>query len=375
MPAFVIRHSEIRHSLRGFTLVELLVVIAIIGILVALLLPAIQAAREAARRTQCSNNLKNVALAAINYHDQHQHFPVDEDYYLSPAGSVQDVNVGQLTFQWRPITQMGGLPPEGLDGGGWIVRVLPQLEEQALYDQFNREDRGLGGGWHIFLGRTGMNWNDPEFRQALASQPAVLVCPSVGEFGGPQQNQYPYSSSTEVENAPVMVATTCYKGNAGDGHFEFTPPPDPPGFWTYNPLFQCYSGNDCVGIFWRSTFIRGGVKMREITDGTSKTILVGETSPEDGNSAAWSSDGDWAITAVQMNWDWRTDGYCIGANGPDPGIRTCWPRIRGFRSYHPSGAQFAFADGSVTYLSDSMNHLVFRALSTRQREEVVSDYN
>jgi prepilin-type N-terminal cleavage/methylation domain-containing protein/prepilin-type processing-associated H-X9-DG protein len=357
---------------RGFTLVELLVVIAIIGILVALLLPAIQAAREAARRSQCSNNLKNVALAAINYHDQNKHFPVDEDYYA--GNSVQDVDLSKLTFQWRARSLMGGDPPGGRDGGGWLVRVLPQLEEQALYDRFNLERFGLNGAWPFF--RTGMNWNDPAFRQTLAQQPQVLVCPSVGEFGGPRQDQYPYSggSDSHVDGAPVLVATTCYKGNAGDGHFEFTPPPDPPGFWTYSPLFQCYSGDDCFGIFWRTTYIRGGVKMHEVTDGTSKTILVGETSPEDSNSAAWSSDGDWAITAIQLNWDWRADGYCLGANGPDPGIRTCWPRIRGFRSYHPGGAQFAFSDGSVTFLNDSMNHLVYRALSTRQQAEVISGY-
>ncbi|HEY3394991.1 MAG TPA: type II secretion system protein, partial [Lacipirellulaceae bacterium] len=111
----------------GFTLVELLVVIAIIGILVALLLPAIQAAREAARRANCSSNLRNLALAALNYHDQRKHFPIDEDYYS--GNSVMDVNVASQTFQYVPRNNFG-VPPEGLDGGGWIARVLPYLEEQ-----------------------------------------------------------------------------------------------------------------------------------------------------------------------------------------------------------------------------------------------------
>src|SRR4051812_33233089 len=98
----------------GFTLVELLVVIAIIGILVALLLPAIQAAREAARRTGCSNNLKNLGLAALNHHDVMKHFPVSNGAAYSgesPAGVYQS-------------------------GAGWILNVLPQLEESVLYDQF-----------------------------------------------------------------------------------------------------------------------------------------------------------------------------------------------------------------------------------------------
>ena len=138
-------------------------------------------------------------------------------------------------------------------------------------------------------------------------------------------------------------------------------------------MFKCYIGNDCVGIFWRTTYIRKGVKMREITDGTSKTFLIGESSPEDGNSAAWSSDGDWAITAVQLNWDYRTAGECVGADGAlNPGLRSCWPLIRGFRSPHPGGVHFAFADGSVAFINDSIEHLAYRALSTRQMGEVVS---
>src|SRR5262245_39524284 len=115
----------------GFTLVELLVVIAIIGILVALLLPAIQAAREAARRSQCTNNIKNLALAAMNYHDAMKHFPVDRDIY-NDAPDIIDLNTGG----W--VTE----PPDPLrtarklDGSGWIVHVLPNLEEQALFDRF-----------------------------------------------------------------------------------------------------------------------------------------------------------------------------------------------------------------------------------------------
>src|SRR3954447_24167808 len=109
-----------RAAWKGFTLVELLVVIAIIGILVALLLPAIQAAREAARRTGCSNNLKNLGLAALNHHDAQRHFPVN-------MGIARDAPYNLEA-------------PAGVDqpGVGWILNMLPQLEEQPLFDQFKQ---------------------------------------------------------------------------------------------------------------------------------------------------------------------------------------------------------------------------------------------
>src|SRR5262245_60798460 len=111
---------------RGFTLVELLVVIAIIGILVALLLPAIQAAREAARRSQCSSNLHNIALAALNYEQAKKHFAVNENHDLQYG--IQNVD---LTTGARP--GVGSDPiaaSRKLGGGGWIVEVLPYMEEQ-----------------------------------------------------------------------------------------------------------------------------------------------------------------------------------------------------------------------------------------------------
>jgi prepilin-type N-terminal cleavage/methylation domain-containing protein/prepilin-type processing-associated H-X9-DG protein len=349
----------------GFTLVELLVVIAIIGILVALLLPAIQAAREAGRRATCANNIKNLALATLTYHDAHKHFPVDEDILNDPP-DIYDL----VTGQWRgqpvdPIFQAGKL-----SGAGWIVQVLPQLEEQALFDQFKPY---LDRKW--FLVKEGMNADIPALRTALAVQPAVLMCPS-DEFRGPREDQYPYTSATHVNNPPWLVAVTSYKGNAADTAFERSddqPPFNaPPGYWSGGPTypgqkFDCHYAYDCFGIFWRYTYARGGVKMKEVTDGTSHTFLIGEASPVDGNSAAWSSEGDWAVTGVAINFDWESYAACLPAGA-------CWWNMRGFRSYHPGGVQFAFVDGSVRFIPDGIDHPIYRALSSREKGDYTGDY-
>jgi prepilin-type N-terminal cleavage/methylation domain-containing protein/prepilin-type processing-associated H-X9-DG protein len=358
-------------SLGAFTLVELLVVIAIIGILVALLLPAIQAAREAARRAQCSNNIKNVALAALIYHEANKHFPVDEDIYNDEPDDI-DLTNGKWKGSGAPDPFIvGGL----LSGAGWIVMVLPQLEEQALFDQFKPY---LDKKWYSV--KQGLNKDDPALRTALATQPSVLICPS-DQYPGPRNDQYPYSDAGLVPGAPVLVAVTCYKGNAGDTAYansdDLPPFNTPLGYWSGGPEYtatgqkmDCHYARDCFGVLWRTTYARGGVKIKEITDGTSHTMLVGEASPVDGNSVAWSCEGDWAITGVQINWNWRSFPSCVSATG----VPSCWWNMRGFRSSHPGGVQFAFADGSVRYIPDNIDHPIYRALSTRKKGDSTGDY-
>jgi prepilin-type processing-associated H-X9-DG protein len=229
--------------------------------------------------------------------------------------------------------------------------------------------------------KLGLNDDVPALRQAIQTQPEVLVCPTNSEYRGPRNDQFPFNGTGDsgVENGPASVAVTHYKGNAGDGPFEVVVAPHntPPGFWTHSNNRPCYiAGNDCYGIFWRYTYIRKGVKLREVTDGTSKTFLVGEASPEDGNSPAWSSDGDWAVTAVQINWDWRNAGNCMdGSGNVNFNNAQCWSQLRGFRSYHPGGVNFAMIDGSVRFVSDNINHLTYRALSTKNWGETITDEN
>jgi prepilin-type processing-associated H-X9-DG protein len=348
-----------------------LVVIAIIGILVALLLPAIQAAREAARRSQCSNNLHNLGLAVLNFEQSQKHFPIDYDY---SSNKPQHINIDDPNDGNRSTFTNGEDPlrtAAKLSGAGWIVQVLPQLESQSLYDQFKPY---LDKSW---IGYTGMNANDPPLRTAIQTQPDVLLCPSNPDFKGATNQQFPFTSDGGLKGtnpAGVVVAVTCYKGNAGDGDFEFPPGSSmlqPLGFWTYNPPKPCYIGPNCYGLFWRYTYLRGGVKLKQITDGTSHTIMVGEASPEDGNSPAWSSDGDWAVAGVELNWDYKNSGACPAGGAV---AQSCWSQIRGFRGYHPGGVMFAYADGSVFFLSDSVDHKVFRAISTKASGEANTSF-
>lgn len=360
-----------RFSRRAFTLVELLVVIAIIGMLVALLLPAVQAAREAARRGQCANNLHNLALAVLNFENVNRHFPVNEDYTFNVF--VQRFDLTDLKRAGNPQTVYPKDDPERrakeLGGGGWISEVLPQLELQSLHDQFKPY---LEKHWPLL--HQGLNADIPELRLALQQQPSVLLCPS-NEFFGPRDDQWPYTSTDQVPGAPVSgVAVTHYKGNSGDGAWE--PVTRLPENWTYgaanNRFINCYRGDDCFGTFWRYTYFRGGVKMKEVTDGTSNTLLIGEASPEDGISVAWFGDGDWALAGIELNWDWKNHDECLQDGEPAPGKRTCWPLMRGFRSYHPGGVYFAFVDGAVKFLSDDINHLTFRETSTKSSGNLVA---
>jgi prepilin-type N-terminal cleavage/methylation domain-containing protein/prepilin-type processing-associated H-X9-DG protein len=360
---------------RGFTLVELLVVIAIIGILVALLLPAIQSAREAARRSSCVNNLHNLAIAAHTYHDVKKHFPVDEDYSQYTPYLVCNFTTGVASQAIDRAADRQRVEAK-LSGSGWIVELLPQLEEQPLYDKFKPFlESPWQPGFRIASGLRGLGSEvtDPSrLREPLAQQPTVLVCPSEQQ-PGPRDDQFPYSGTGDGRQMalPILVATTNYKGNAGDVSWDTPVAPfsSPSGYWTYNEGGSggCYRAIDSFGIFWRYTYYRGGVELREILDGTSKTFLIGESTTVDGNSPAWSSDGDWGITQIQINFDVTTWAPCIAT----PGDPSCWKNTRGFRSNHPGGVNFAFADSAVRFVSDSIEHPLYRALSTRASGEVV----
>jgi prepilin-type N-terminal cleavage/methylation domain-containing protein/prepilin-type processing-associated H-X9-DG protein len=348
-----IPNRQVLNPKSGFTLVELLVVITIIGILIALLLPAVQAAREAARRTQCTNNLKQIGLGLLNYENAAGTLP--------PGGTVGRV---------------------GMYGSSWIVRILPYCEQKNIYDQFDF----LGSGPPSNPGSGCVGWlNDNPHNSALLQNVvfAFLKCPSSPLPDLPSQgpgDAYP--------GEPTMSAqSSCYAGISGAGVSGASD-------FTNCQLPYCRSkgdgggyaaGNICSGgVLIRYTPIR----MADITDGTSNTLMVGEQS-------------DWCVkTPGGTMMDCRSDcghGFCMGPAGPDdqydrdfniscigspvgtrdynvPGIPgNCGPN-RPIQSAHSGGAMTLFADGSVHFLGNNLNFQTLYSLCNRSDNTIVGDY-
>ena len=345
--AQLMRGSRAQH---GFTLVELLVVIAVIGILVALLLPAVQAAREAARRMSCSNNLHSIGLAVLNFSDAQKRIPHSHDMWAEEF----DANNNWVGPTNGSLSAKNGGP--GYSGRGWMVDILPQMEEQALYD-------GILAGLNTVNGKK--DWQPPrplagtgmgvaENRSLLERQLPWLVCPS-DETAMPSDKQFHWT--------PVLIGTASYKGVLGDNvvwplatvHKDGTLPD------CHNNLIGCN------GLFWRTAYFKP-LKLKDIIDGQSKTLMVGEcVVGQDFHSAALFADGDWASANVTLNF------FLVGAD--EQGIIDNWYDVRGFRSLHPGIVQFALADGSVQALQEGIDHKVYRGLATRNGEEVVSTAN
>jgi len=268
-----------RQRRRGFTLIELLVVIAIIGILVGLLLPAVQAAREAARRMQCSNNLRQLGVAMHNYHDSMGSFP---------PGFMAVNHLGQVKGGW-----------------GWTVFLMPFIEQSPLRDQLSPPRYKLS-----------QVVEDPVLLAMLQMQISLFRCPSstmakLREFHGPGSQ---------------MVATgnyTCCRG-------------------FYNLRGPMHLKRDNNGIF----YARSATRIAGITDGTSNTIALGERTvfPANANDPkkwpSWCGPGGLGIGSTVSS------SVSYPLNHPTT--------IHGFSSQHPGGANFCFADGSVHFISESI---------------------
>jgi prepilin-type N-terminal cleavage/methylation domain-containing protein len=338
----------------AFTLVELLVVIAIIGILVALLLPAIQAAREAARRASCTNNLKNLGLAVLTHHDVHLHFPV---------------NMGSHDTNAAPAVPQSAV--------GWILNTLPQLEEQPLFDQFEAagafEGQFLENRCRAPKINQGLNSikNGESSPELMKTQLSILQCPS--------DESVRQLHSIQWQWRDCAVALTSYKGviddtwanELGGGTFSNEVPAEyrsglyrvpAPGAWTTQ--FDCHRDTRCRGFFFRQSF-QEPVRISQVTDGTSKTVMVGEDVPEyNRHSAAFYSNGSWCSCNAPLN-------YGIGQD-PET-IALAWWDAQGFRSKHPGGVHFCLADGSVRFVSESVDNILYRVSCTRDGSEAVRD--
>lgn len=323
----MLSHFRIRRQ-HGFTLVELLVVIAIIGILVALLLPAIQAAREAARRIQCSNNLKNLALGMLVHHDSVGHFPAP---ITMPPGTTYEPLLDNRLFS------------------NWAIEILPQIEQQALFDQFQIDP----------LTRL-YDRNNPDInRTGRETELSVMLCPSDTGGGNPFQGK---------RNDGHWA-----RGNYAINGFQFWPSSGPiramRGDDSSNPASRYIDFNIGMGGVTRPV-----MSLRNIQDGATNTIMLAELrtglSPNDRR-------GVWAMGMCGSNFHCRhavlpinscggfdDDVYDVDEIYQDVGEGTlaseCMLPDRGVdrsgqsvvRSLHPGGAQVAMADGSVHFLSD-----------------------
>jgi len=320
-----------RNSRGGFTLIELLVVIVIIAILVSLLLPAVQQAREAARRTSCKNNLKQLALAVHNFEGARGTMPPNTMFTYDPTGP-----------NWS-----------------WLANVLPQIEQENLYDAAR-------------IGQLPPNNINQSLTQ-IAVQINIFLCPSDPDaFNGPVS----YPSNFDMLDpvlGPLTYAVTCYKSNIGSNWGGDAP--GGPLWWGTDPQWcnpdpnnsnpattydGCVFGN---GVIYES---QKQLRFADIRDGTTHTILIGEAlSGKDYQNAWCHMDNAIATCAYPPNAK-------NPATGKDYPPDQWWNRYA-FTSNHAGGCQFAMVDGSVRFISNSINLAVFRAMGTRNLREVVDD--
>jgi prepilin-type N-terminal cleavage/methylation domain-containing protein len=344
---------------RAFTLVELLVVIAIIGILVALLLPAIQAAREAARRTQCVNNLKQFGAALHNYHDVHKRF----------ASAGCSGGLGVLSNG----CPSGGVPRYCLEWDeserspaiGWQVRVLPFCEQQALWDVVKEE----GDRQHI-------SYRDVTVGSTPARQIQVPYtrCPSDGEGDSRDSNwaQSNYSGSLGSTYTPSNGG--CEPWGTAGVHYES--PGGGSGHGNDTDQIPGWGGKANIsGMFGRLGI---NISVADVVDGTANTIMVGEILPQchDHTGGWWHFNGmgnAHASTSAPIN----TMNTCSVPRQP-PGTpctrQDYWNYSWGFRSLHPGGAQFVFADGKVNFLGEGINYQTYQRLGGRRDGQPLGSY-
>lgn len=321
----------------AFTLIELLVVIAIIGVLIGLLLPAVQKVRESANRMKCKNNLKQIGIALHGYHDR---------FSLFPPGYVSTVGPGGFDDDQGP-------------GWGWATFILPDLEQDNVYKQIQL-NKAIA---------------DPVNATIRMTSLSVFRCPSdssantVFTVDALNDSTANYSTPlTDVNIQPVRVAHSNYVGIFGQP--EITPDP---GFLDKGDPDR---GPTHQGMFYRNSKLG----IAHVTDGTSNTLFVGERSS---NLAYCTWTG--AVTGGQVppkipdTFNFGPEGapiLILGHTGDAADVPPHTPNssvnhVDDFWSRHSQGVNFLFVDGSVRNINDSINPMVWWAIGTRAGGEVV----
>ena len=312
-------HTPLRRRSRGFTLIELLVVIAIIGVLIALLLPAVQSARESARRAQCLNNLKQLGIAAHSYLDRWTVLPQGYGWAWAGAGTVTT-------------------------GGGMFPAFLPDLEQKPLFDAINFSAATFYSPPNLTIHATAVN---------------SLWCPSdstvsgvrdlgAGSLGGPGGGVTDRMAYTSYGGNGGLWTNNTYRLGASMGQPAQNHPASGAVIDNEKGLFSCHSA----------------VSLVSINDGTSNTMMFGEhaharlcTNCPDGSNAQndwhWWTSGNWGDTILTTMFPINADRKLPNLTAPNqPGGNVF---IISFSSLHPGGSNFCFADGSVRFIKESID--------------------
>jgi len=325
------------HTRAAFTLVELLAVIAIIGVLVGLLLPAVQAARESGRRSTCLNNVKQLALGLANYHDANKKFPAAFKAANTYANGAATNTYGQ--------------------GISWVAYVLPFIEQASLANKidFTSLDSWTGGS------------GDPNYSLAVNNMPSYLLCPSIVD---------PKDGREAASTVPRPPFTSHYYGIMG---VVVPSGPVATAYPNYTADGNSTGGNNLSsqGIFPVSSMKQpSSVSAKDVTDGLSKTFLVGEISwsgmGSQGRSHTASflsaynnAAGSYIRSARNIyyprpinisKYEWQSGSGVTAQNG--------WNNLN-WGSNHPSGTHFAMADGSVDFVMENIDMVVFMAAGSR----------
>jgi prepilin-type N-terminal cleavage/methylation domain-containing protein/prepilin-type processing-associated H-X9-DG protein len=320
----MIEWTDLRPAPRrlAFTLVELLVVIVIIGILVSLLLPAVQAARESARRTQCTNNLHQLGIGLAAYESANNIFPPGARWYGDNNGGNR---------------------------GNILMTILPFIEQLMIYEQFD------------FSKVTDGQTFGSSTRMIGATIIPTYVCPSdlnSDLYNGRACANYAASNGPSAQ----INSSACSCPNYGD--------------WNQFALAPYCNPDDYAGPFMRSGVIatrRGVTTAVEVRDGLSNTIFFGETrrgcSGHEAAGWAWSNDGNGLVaTLYPINYD-----SCHADPSPDGCSQPRnWNTELGFKSRHPGGAQFLFGDGAVHFLEQSIDHWTYQYLGAKADGQTVA---